>query len=146
MADYRKMLCVLILAGLVFILSGPSHAYARPHALVIELEGPVSSGAATFLARGIREAENRGAALVIIPMDTPGGLGVSMKTMVKNILNSSVPVVVYVSPGGASAASAGVLIPCPPMWLPWHREPISGQPTRYRPTDRTSMRPWRQRS
>ena len=78
--------------------------------MIIELEGAISSGAATNLTRGIKAAEDRGAGLVIIQLDTPGGLVVSMKTMVKTIMNSSVPVVVYVSPKGAGAASAGVLI------------------------------------
>ncbi len=78
--------------------------------MIIEIEGPISSGAATNLTRGIKEAEDRGAGLVIIQLDTPGGLVVSMKTMVKTIMNSSVPVVVYVAPKGAGAASAGVLV------------------------------------
>ena len=83
---------------------------ADRQAMIIELEGPVSSGAATFLTRGIKAAEDQGVSLVIVRLDTPGGLGASMKTMVKTIMNSSVPVVVYVSPKGAGAASAGVLI------------------------------------
>jgi membrane-bound serine protease (ClpP class) len=78
--------------------------------MIIEIEGAISSGAATSLTRGIKEAEDRGASLVIIQLDTPGGLVVSMKTMVKTIMNSSVPVVVYVAPKGAGAASAGVLV------------------------------------
>ncbi len=78
--------------------------------IIIKIEGPISSGAATNLTRGIKEAEDRGASLVIIQLDTPGGLVVSMKTMVKTIMNSSVPVVVYVAPKGAGAASAGVLV------------------------------------
>ena len=78
--------------------------------MIIELEGAISSGAATNLTRGIKAAEDRGVGLVIIQLDTPGGLVVSMKTMVKTIMNSSIPIVVYVSPKGAGAASAGVLI------------------------------------
>jgi membrane-bound serine protease (ClpP class) len=79
-------------------------------AVIIELEGPINPGTATFLARGIEDAEKRDAALVIVRLDTPGGLASSMRTMVKAILNSPVPVVVYVSPQGAGAASAGVLV------------------------------------
>ena len=55
--------------------------------MIIELEGAISSGAATNLTRGIKAAEDRGAGLVIIQLDTPGGLVVSMKTMVKTIMN-----------------------------------------------------------
>lgn len=78
--------------------------------LIIELEGPINPGSATFLVKGLEEAERQGAGLVVIRLDTPGGLASSMRTMVKGILNSKVPVVVYVSPKGAGAASAGVMV------------------------------------
>jgi len=107
----------LLLSSLVFVfffsvmlLNPPQGVSDEREVMIIELEGPISSGAATNLTRGIKAAEDRGASLVIIQLDTPGGLVVSMKTMVKTIMNSSVPVVVYVSPKGAGAASAGVLL------------------------------------
>jgi membrane-bound serine protease (ClpP class) len=78
--------------------------------MIIDLVGAISPGSAAFLKRGIEEAEEREVHLVVIRLDTPGGLGSSMRTMVKSILNSSVPVVVYVAPKGAGAASAGVMI------------------------------------
>jgi membrane-bound serine protease (ClpP class) len=77
---------------------------------IIELEGPINPGAAAFLTRGLEDAEKRGVELIIIRLDTPGGLVPSMRTMVKGIMNSPVPVVVYVAPKGAGAASAGVMI------------------------------------
>lgn len=77
---------------------------------IIELEGPINPGAAAFLTRGLEDAEKSGSALVIIRLDTPGGLVPSMRMMVKGIMNSPVPVVVYVAPKGAGAASAGVMI------------------------------------
>ena len=95
---------------LVTILITPLSPANKRNALVIELDGPVSSGAATFLSRGMDRAEENGSAMVILRMDTPGGLGISMKTMAKTILNSPVPVIVYIAPRGASAASAGVII------------------------------------
>lgn len=79
-------------------------------AYVIELEGPISPGTATFVTRGLEEAQETGAVLAVIRLDTPGGLGSSMRTIIKAILNSSIPVIVYVAPSGAGAASAGVLI------------------------------------
>jgi membrane-bound serine protease (ClpP class) len=64
---------------------------------IIELEGPINPGAAAFLTRGLEDAEKRGVELIIIRLDTPGGLVPSMRTMVKGIMNSTVPVVVYVA-------------------------------------------------
>ncbi|UCG67460.1 MAG: nodulation protein NfeD [Deltaproteobacteria bacterium] len=78
--------------------------------MVIELEGPISPGTDQFVTRSIKQAETDRYPLVIIRLDTPGGLDTSMRSIVKAILNSSVPVVVYVAPRGARAASAGVMI------------------------------------
>ena len=85
-------------------------AMAAGEVLVIELEGSINPGTAMYAIRGIEEAENREAALAILRLDTPGGLGSSMRSIIKAILNSEVPVVVYVGPRGAGAASAGVMI------------------------------------
>jgi len=78
--------------------------------MIVELEGPINPGAAAFLTRGLEDAEKQGVELIVIRLDTPGGLVPSMRTMVKGIMNSSIPVVVYVAPKGAGAASAGVMI------------------------------------
>jgi len=78
--------------------------------MVIELEGTINPGTAQFVIKGLKRAEVSNHSLVIIRLDTPGGLDSSMRSIVKAILNSSVPVVVYVAPRGARAASAGVMI------------------------------------
>jgi membrane-bound serine protease (ClpP class) len=78
--------------------------------VIIEMEGPINPGTAMYVKRGLAQADADGAALVVIRLDTPGGLASSMRIMVKSILNSPVPVVVYVSPQGAGAASAGVMV------------------------------------
>ncbi|MDQ1334307.1 MAG: hypothetical protein QG552_1257 [Thermodesulfobacteriota bacterium] len=78
--------------------------------LIIELEGPINPGTAMYVIRGLEKAEGDGAAIAIIRLDTPGGLASSMRTIIKAILNSPVPVVVYVGPRGAGAASAGVMV------------------------------------
>jgi len=79
-------------------------------AMVIELDGTINPGTAQFVIKGLKRAEVSKHMLVIIRLDTPGGLDSSMRSIVKSILNSSVPVVVYVAPRGARAASAGVMI------------------------------------
>ncbi len=79
-------------------------------ATVIELEGTINPGTAQFVVKGLKSAETSKHSLVIIRLDTPGGLDPSMRSIVKAILNSSIPVVVYVAPRGARAASAGVMI------------------------------------
>jgi len=82
----------------------------KKEAFIIEMDSAISSGTAGFLSEGIQEAQKRGSELIVIRLDTSGGLGASMKSMVKEIMNSPIPVVVYVAPKGAGAASAGVLI------------------------------------
>jgi membrane-bound serine protease (ClpP class) len=77
---------------------------------VISIEESINPGTAAFLARGTEQAVEDEAALIVVQLDTPGGLVSSMRTMVKTIMNSPIPVVVYVSPSGAQAASAGVFV------------------------------------
>jgi membrane-bound serine protease (ClpP class) len=77
---------------------------------IIQVADAISPGTADFIKSGIKTAEENGAACVIIELDTPGGLAESMRLIVQNILGSRVPVVVFVYPGGARAASAGVMI------------------------------------
>ena len=80
------------------------------HVTVIRIEESINPGTAAFLARGTQQAVEDGAVLIVLELDTPGGLVSSMRTMVKTIMNSPIPVVVYVSPSGAQAASAGVFV------------------------------------
>jgi len=77
---------------------------------IIKVADAISAGTAEFIKMGIKKAEENEAAVIIIELDTPGGLAESMRIIVQNILGSKVPVVVYVSPSGARAASAGVMI------------------------------------
>jgi membrane-bound serine protease (ClpP class) len=78
--------------------------------LELKLEGEVEPILATYLDEGLQDAARRHAALVLITMDTPGGLSDSMKDMIQHILASPVPVAVYVAPTGARGASAGFYI------------------------------------
>jgi membrane-bound serine protease (ClpP class) len=86
-----------------------THA-ADSRVYVLRVDGMIDSVLSDYIERGIKEAESAGAEAVIIQMDTPGGLDTSMRDIMKNILASDVPVVVYVYPSGARAASAGSFI------------------------------------
>jgi len=88
----------------------PQEPLAGKEVMIIELEGPINPGTAMYVIRGLERAKKTGAAISVIRLDTPGGLASSMRSIVKAILNSPVPVVVYVGPKGAGAASAGVMI------------------------------------
>lgn len=78
--------------------------------IVLSLNGAVSPATADYAVRGIRKAAERNAALVVLKMDTPGGLDTAMRSIIKEILASSVPVATFVAPSGARAASAGTYI------------------------------------
>jgi membrane-bound serine protease (ClpP class) len=78
--------------------------------LIADLDGVISPASSSYLVRVVDIAEKEQAACVILKIDTPGGLDVSMREITKKILNAEVPVVVYVAPSGARAASAGVFI------------------------------------
>jgi membrane-bound serine protease (ClpP class) len=92
---------------------GPFHAAAAQteHVVeVVDLQGVIDPTAADYLATQIEDAAASGSDLVVIQLDTPGGLDVSMRDMVQSILRSEVPVAVWVGPPGARAASAGVFL------------------------------------
>jgi membrane-bound serine protease (ClpP class) len=76
----------------------------------LEIDGPIGVATADYLSSGIEHAEDVGAELIIITMDTPGGLMKPMREIVKDILASTVPVAAYVAPAGARADSAGTYI------------------------------------
>ena len=98
----------MIAAALV--LAMPAVAAERPHVLVVEFDNDVNPVTQEFLQDAIQRGERERAAAVVIEMDTPGGLGSSMREIVKSILAAKVPVVVHVGPPGSSADSAGAVI------------------------------------
>jgi len=106
-AQYFKTSTILTLLAFL-VLS--STARADGTAIVLDLEGALGVATAEYIIDGIEQAEEEGANVVIIRMDTPGGLVSPMRDIVKSILGSEVPVVTYVSPKGARADSAGTYI------------------------------------
>ena len=103
-----KIFLIAILS--VVLLGVNAFAVQQGDIYVIRIADAISPGTAEYIKSGIKKAEENEAACIIIELDTPGGLAESMRLIVQNILASRVPVVVFVSPGGARAASAGVMI------------------------------------
>jgi membrane-bound serine protease (ClpP class) len=90
--------------------SSDTAASADRFATLIELKGPIGPAMSRYVEHSIADAGNQHSAVVILQMDTPGGLDTSMRDIIQAILASPVPVVTYVAPSGARAASAGTYI------------------------------------
>jgi len=110
----RKRVLFLIwflCSALAMVLPRPAAAQeSGPLVLVLNADGTVAPAMAEYISRGIRTAERREAALLVLQLNTPGGWLGSMEDITQGIRNSEVPVVVYVAPRGAMAASAGTFI------------------------------------
>lgn len=112
----RKWICpkffvaILLFWGLLPLMW---EAFAQKGAgpvMVLHVDSVINPVTAEFIDENIKRAAANDAALVVVQLDTPGGLDTAMREIVKGILNSPVPVAVYVAPSGARAASAGVFI------------------------------------
>ena len=103
-----------VLSGLASIPFGEariaeSQTSAGP-VMTVDISGPISPATDDFLKTSIRRAADRGARLLVIRLNTPGGLVTSMQSMVQQLLGSPIPTVVFIAPQGAGATSAGVFI------------------------------------
>ncbi len=112
----RQMRCLLLQCSIILLAAflwapllfaqGPGGS----HALWLNIDGAIGPASHDYLQRGFHKAVEQNAQLIIIQMDTPGGLDASMREIIRNIIASPVPVVSFVSPSGARAASAGTYI------------------------------------
>ncbi|MCX7988223.1 MAG: nodulation protein NfeD [Thermodesulfovibrio sp.] len=105
----KKSILILIFFMFLILPLVPLTVSAK-EILVLTVDGVINPPHSEYVIKGIKKAHEIKAEVIIIKLDTPGGLDTSMREMVKEILNSHVPVVVYVSPKGARAASAGAFI------------------------------------
>jgi len=109
-----RLVVITGLLALIFTLSpllqGVLAQGEAPQVLLLTADGPLTPAMAEYLDRGIRTAEGGGAELIVFQLNTPGGNVALMNRMVQTIRNSPIPIVVYVAPRGAMAASAGTVI------------------------------------
>ena len=105
MIIFRKLLVIALL-----LMVWPSNAFGSNSIIVIEVEGAINPVVAEFVTNEIRSANTSSEELIVIRMDTPGGLDASMRKIIKAIQSSKIPVASFVSPSGSRAASAGTFI------------------------------------
>ncbi|MGZ8203167.1 MAG: NfeD family protein, partial [Burkholderiales bacterium] len=101
---------LVFMAALAALAAPACVRAAESEVVVVNLDGAVSPATADYVVRAIRKAADQKAMLVVIKLDTPGGLDKSMRAIIKAILASPVPVATFVAPDGARAASAGTFI------------------------------------
>ena len=110
MKRYKVLIFLSVLFLFPFVFGIPGQTQEKAPVFTIEVDGIINPATAKFITDSIDQATQQGAQCLIIQLDTPGGLMESMRMIVKKILTSNIPIIVYVAPSGARAASAGVFI------------------------------------
>ncbi|GAB4389988.1 MAG: nodulation protein NfeD [Thermodesulfovibrionales bacterium] len=110
MSAIRKPLIILLALALLALAALVGAQEEKRTVLVVTVSGVINPVSAEFIGKSIDKANEMGAEALVIELDTPGGLDTSMRDIIKGMLGSGVPVVVFVSPSGARAASAGAFI------------------------------------
>ena len=105
-----KRLFIILLLCIPAFLPNPGQAEQARRVVVLHMEGVISPVTAEYLDSALARAASEKAEALVVMLDTPGGLDTSMRQMVKAIVSSQTPVITYVAPSGARAASAGVFI------------------------------------
>jgi membrane-bound serine protease (ClpP class) len=105
-----SLICFLLSLGSSPVLSQNREIQDKPLVYLLDIDGTINPALADYISKGIEKAQEDNAACVVIRMDTPGGVLSTTKTIIKEMINARVPVVVYVAPSGSSATSAGALI------------------------------------
>ncbi|MFN2595060.1 MAG: nodulation protein NfeD [Actinomycetota bacterium] len=106
----RALRLLIAIAGVLVLAGAPAAATSSRQVVALNLKGVVDPFEASYISGAIVDAADSHAAAVLLTIDTPGGLDSSMRKIIQSILNSPVPVICYVSPEGARAASAGAFI------------------------------------
>ena len=108
---FRLLPVLCMLAGMAMLALSPTSAQDElPEVRVLDIDDTITPAMAQYIERGIASAENANVDAIVIEIDTPGGLSSAMDDIDRAILESEVPVIAWVSPRGARAASAGVFI------------------------------------
>jgi membrane-bound serine protease (ClpP class) len=107
---HRELITFFIFFFILFAPRFSGFAEDTPPVYTIEVDGIINPATAKFIIESVDQATQQGAQCLIIQLDTPGGLMESMRIIIKKFLSSTIPIIVYVAPSGARAASAGVFI------------------------------------
>ncbi len=111
MLKLKKLFFIFItLYAITYLVSSNAIVQGNPQVVLLNIDGVIGPATHDYIERALETANSRNVELVVIRMDTPGGLDLAMRSIIKNITTSAVPIVSYVSPSGARAASAGTYI------------------------------------